>query len=97
MDGRGVTSYAGLNYKSLVTDPVGGGKIGLRVRGTLKDHTGASVTLKGPLEDNLTGAVNDAVVNASARFYLLKGKSGKVAVKVSTTESNFRFAVIKLK
>jgi len=97
LDGRGVTSFAGYNYGPAKSDPVQGGTIGLRVRGTLKDNTGASVTLKGPLEEDLTGATNDSVANASARFYLLKGKSGKVKVKVTTAEKDFRYAVVKLK
>lgn len=97
LDGRGVTSHAAYNYKAPVSDPVTGASIGIGIRGTFKDETGASVTLTGPLEEALTGDTDDSIVNASARFYTLKGKTGKVKVKVTSAGSDFRFAVIKLK
>ena len=97
LDGRGVTSFAKYVYPPMVSDPLTGAKIGVKVRATRKDATGATVTLQGPTEVDFTANVNDSIVNASARFYRLKGKKGKVTVSVTTTETDFRFAIIKLK
>ena len=97
LDGRGVTSYARYVYSPMVSDPLTGAKIGVKVRASRQDATGATIKLQGPTEEDFTADVNDSVVNASARFYKLKGKKGKVKVSVTTTESDFRFAIIKLK
>jgi hypothetical protein len=97
LDGRGVTSYPKYVYQELVDDPVGGAKIGVKIRGSRKDHTGATVELKGPLEEEITKDATGTIPNATARFYLLKGKTGKVSVTVSSQESDFRFAVVKVK
>ena len=97
LDGRGVTTHPRYVYKSLVSDPLTGAMIGVKVRGSRKDATGATIKLEGPTEEDFTADVNETVANASARFYKLTGKKGKVTVSVTTTVSDFRFAVIKLK
>lgn len=97
LDGRGVTSYSRYVYKPLVSDPVTGNMVGLKVRGSRVDSTGASVTLTGPLEEALTANTDDAIPNASGKLFLLKGKTGKVTVKVTSAATDFRFVVVKLK
>ncbi len=97
LDGRGITTYVPYIYRPLVSDPLTGAKIGVKIRGSRKDATGATVKLTGPLEEDLTGSVNDSIANAGARFYKLTGKTGKVKIKVAATASDFRFAVIKVK
>ena len=98
LDGRSVTDYVGFNYDPLVTDPVTGNSIGMIVRGTRKDNTGADVNLQGPLENNFSGpSVDETIPNSSAKFFKLSGQTGKVKISVTTQESDFRFAVIKIK
>ena len=74
-----------------------GNQIGLKIRGTRKDATGANVTLTGPLEENLTADTSGTVANATGKLYLLKGQTGKVQLSVTSQEQDMRFALIKLK
>jgi len=97
LDGRGLTSFSSYVFKDLVDDPKTGNKIGVKIRGTRKDDTGADVELKGPIENDLTADVSDAIPNATGKFFVLKGQSGTVSVSVTTQEQDFRFALIKLK
>ena len=97
LDGRGVTTYAPYLYMPLASDPLTGAKIGVKIRGSRQDATGATIKLTGPLEEDLTGSVNDTIANAGARFYKLTGKTGKVTIKVAATASDFRYAVVKVK
>jgi hypothetical protein len=97
LDGRNVTDYRAYNYQPVKTDPVTGNTIGIKVRGKRTDSTGASVTLQGPLEDPLSSDTFGEITNATAKYYRLKGKSGKVKVTVKSKADGFRFALIQLK
>ncbi len=98
LDGRGVTDFPAYSFAALVDDPVTGNKIGLTMRGKAPDASGAEVELAGPLDEELTeDSTDETIPNAAARFFLLKGKSGPVKISVTTAESDFRFAVIKIK
>ena len=97
LDGRGVTKYGAHRYMALVDDPVTGNKIGVKIRGTRKDMDGKSVTLEGPNEEELTTDTDESVASGSAKYYLLKGKTGKLTIKVTSKASDFRFAVVKFK
>jgi len=97
LDGRGVTTYPKYVYQELVDDPVGGAKIGMKIRGTRKDHTGADVNLLGPLEEEISKDQSGTIPNATAKYYLLKSGTGKVSITVSCQDADFRFAVIKAK
>ena len=97
LDGRGISSYGAYNYKALTTDPVTGNSIGLKVRGSRKDNDGKMVKLTGPTEESLAADTDESVSNGSAKFYELKGTSGKKTIKVTSKASDFRFALIKLK
>jgi hypothetical protein len=98
LDGRGVTTYGKYVYQELVDDPLASGtKIGLKIRGSRKDNTGASVNLEGPNEDSITGDKSDTIPNATGKFFKLTGKTGDLKIKVTTPDTDFRFVVIKLK
>jgi hypothetical protein len=97
LDGRGVTDYAKYVFQPLIDDPKTGNKVGLKIRGTRKDSGGNDVALAGPLEDDLTANVSDTIPNATGKFFKLAGQSGKVTVTVKCQESDFHYAVIKLK
>jgi hypothetical protein len=94
--GHGITDKR-YRYDDLTTHPTTGNKVGVKIRGTRKDETGADVALAGPLDEDLTGDTSDSVANATAKFFLLKGKSGKVSVSVSSQDSSIAFALIKIK
>jgi hypothetical protein len=97
LDGRGFTTYARYIYQDLVNDPVTSNQIGVKIRGPRKDNTGATIQLTGPTEtDASVGDNTDKVPNASAKFFLLKGQTGTISVKVTCKDSDFRFAVIRL-
>jgi hypothetical protein len=90
------------DFASLQTDPVTGlssAKIGVLVRGARTDDTGKSVSLKGPLDDSITaqGTKSDTVSSSSAKFFTLSGLTGSNTVQVSSQETSFGFALIKLK
>lgn len=97
LDGRGVTTYSKYVFQELVDDPLGGAKIGMKIRGTRKDHTGADVNLLGPLEEEISKDASGSIPNATAKYYLLKSGTGKVSVTVSCKDADFRFALIKAK
>lgn len=98
LDGRGVTNYSKWVYAPLKTDPVTGNQLGIKIRGTLKDNTGGTTTLKGPLEESLDmSGTDDTIPGGSAKYFIINSGSGKVSVTVTTSESDFRFALIKLK
>jgi hypothetical protein len=97
LDGRGVQGAAALEFQDLVKHPVTGNDTGVVIRGKRKDESGAEVNLQGPLEEALSGDKQDTIPNGSAKFFLLKGQTGKVTVTVTTQESDFRFALIKIK
>lgn len=97
LDGRGVTDFAGYNFVDVVTDPVTGNQVGVAIRGTRKDETGSDVELQGPLETDLTGDTADSIPNATGKMFKLAGQSGTVKVTVTTQDSDFHFALIKIK
>jgi len=98
LDGRDATDSPLFNYRELITDPITGQQIGLKIRGTRKDATGEDVELEGPLEEDITvGQKEDTVRNASAKFFLLKNQEGTVKVTLSSQDSDMRLAVIKVK
>ena len=97
LDGRGVTTFAAHKYKALVDDPVTGSKIGLKVHGKMKDNDGQMVTLDGPITEDLTGDTDETLASSSAKFFVLKKKTGKVTISVTSKAKDFRFAVIKIK
>ena len=99
LDGRAGHSITDTRYRydDLTTHAVTGNKVGIKIRGKRKDETGAEVELQGPLEEDLTSDTSDSVANATAKFFLLKGKSGKVSVSVSSQDSSIAFALIKIK
>jgi hypothetical protein len=97
LDGRGATTYPKYIFQDLVSDPLTGAKIGVKIRGTRKDNTGADVNLEGPPPDPISGNTSGTIPNATGKFYLLKDKSGKVSVSVTSKESDIRFALIKIK
>jgi len=97
LDGRNVTTYARYVYQALQTDPVTGNQIGIKVRGKMKDLDGDVQDMEGPLETDISGDKSGKIPNGTGIFYLLKGKSGKVTVKVETAAPDFRFALIKVK
>ncbi|MCB9555137.1 MAG: hypothetical protein H6707_03460 [Deltaproteobacteria bacterium] len=97
LDGRDVTDFAAYNYAPLITDPLTGSAIGLVVRGTRKDASGSEITLQGPLEKKLNSGDNaDTIPNGGAKFFALSGLTGEATIEVTTQESDFRFAVIKV-
>ena len=96
LDGRGVTTYAPYLYAPLMDDPKTGNQMGIKIRGTMQDESGGSVTLEGPLEEELTADTESTVPNGIGKFYLVKGMTGKVTVTVNTEDSDFRFSVIKV-
>jgi hypothetical protein len=96
--GRGVTDYPAYNFANPISDPKTGATIGMVIRGNRVDATGETVALTGPNEDEISDdETEESMRNASAKFFTLEGKSGKVSVNVSSTDSDFRFALIKLK
>jgi len=97
LDGRGVTEYARYVYQPLVTDPVTGAQIGMKIRGTRKDNKGSDVKLEGFIEDSISEDKSDTTPNATGKFFLLKGKTGKVEVSVTSQDTDIRFALIKVK
>lgn len=99
LDGRSGTGItdARYSYAALTTHAVTGNMVGVKIRGKRKDETGADVDLEGPLDEDLTADTSDSVANATAKFFLLKGKSGKVSVSVSSQDSSIAFALIKIK
>jgi hypothetical protein len=96
LDGRGVTDFATYIYQPLMDDPVNNVKLGVKIRGQRTDDQGGTVELQGPMEEDLTADVSDAIPNTTAKFFLLKGKSGVVDVTVTSDASDFRFALIKV-
>jgi hypothetical protein len=97
LDGRGVTTDSRYIFQALVDDPVTSQKVGVKIRGQRNNDNGDPVDLQGPIEEDLTADVSESIPNATAKFFLLKGKSGKVSVTVETQEQDFRFAVFKIK
>ncbi len=99
LDGRAGHSITDKRYRydDLTTHATTGNKVGVKIRGKRKDETGAEVDLQGPLDEDLTADTSDSVANATAKFFLLKGKSGKVSVSVSSQDSSIAFALIKIK
>ena len=100
LDGRQppVTDYAGFRFQPLVNDPSTGRSVGLVIRGQATDASGATVTLKGPLEEDIEGETTDETIpNGSAKFFQLNGYSGSVSVSVTSGENDFRFVVVRLK
>jgi hypothetical protein len=99
LDGRGLTQYPRYVYAALQDDPKTNNQIGVKIRGERKDETGAVVKLEGPLEDEITATGDTAgqIPNATGKFFLLKSMTGKVNVSVTTQETDFRFALIRLK
>lgn len=99
LDGRGFTQYPRYVYAALQDDPKTNNQIGVKIRGERKDETGAVVKLEGPVEDEITATGDTAgqIPNASGKFFLLKSMTGKVNVSVATQETDFRFALIRLK
>lgn len=97
LDGRNVTDYEAYNFDPLVNDPKTSNKIGVVIRGQNTDVAGETITLKGPLEEDISiGDTDGAIPNSSAKFFLLKGQTGNVDVTVTTQASDFRFALIKI-
>ena len=85
-------------YRQLLSDPLTSNMVGLKIRGERTDAKGAKIKLTGPLEESLSAAGTDDVIpNASAKFFELKGQSGKVTITVTSATADMRFAVIKIK
>lgn len=98
LDGRGVTDYPKWVFAPLVEDPVTKNQVGCKIRGKRKNENGEEVNLLGPLEEEISGETTDGTIpNSAAKLYLLKGQTGAAKVSVTTAESDFRFAVIKIK
>ncbi len=95
LDGRGITNHTRFTFRDLIDDPITGNKIGLKIRGTRKDNTGAEVKLEGPIEDAISADKSGTIPNATAKFYKLAGKTGKVGVKVESADTSIRFVLIK--
>ncbi len=98
IDGRGMSGADLYSYKSLIDDPVTHHQIGLKIRGSRKDATGAETTLEGPLEEDAKVGDNaGTIANATGNFYKLPGQDGTMKITLTTQESDMRFVVIKLK
>lgn len=98
LDNRGVTDSELLNYDDPITDPTPPGHaIGLRMDIALQDLEGEEVTLQRPLEDELAvGDTEGVVASTSGKFFLLSGMQGSAKVTVTSNDSDFYFAVVKL-
>ena len=98
LDGRNIAGAEKYAYAPLVTDTVTGQQIGLKIRGARNDASGAAVELSGPLESEVAAGTHDeAVRNASGKFWRYKAAAGGVKVTVSSTDSDVRFLVVKVK
>lgn len=97
LSNRGVSDYVLYNFDPLIEDPVTKNMTGLLVRGTRKDHTGASVKLEGPVESTIVESTDETIPNSAAKLFRLQGKQGSVTVKLTSEETALGYAVIKLK
>ncbi len=97
LDGRGAIEDKRFNYQDLVEDPVTKAKVGVAIRGERKDDKGNTVTLKGPIEIPITEDTTEAIPNATGKFFQIKEMKGNATVSVESQDTDFYFAVIKIK